>query len=144
MNRQRGYSEDDTDTPLEGWATAWDARANARRAFWRGVVCGGLLIGAAQVGTTVSLEPSARPGVLAVVAMENRHVNDGGDTGTYPLAIEGLAILIEFTWDADGFSGADRITVTPPEGVVCIPEDCTATVMEGFTGEVVLIDWRGM
>jgi hypothetical protein len=79
-----------------------------------------------------------------VVAMENRHVNDGGDTGTYPLAIEGLAILIEFTWDADGFSGADRITVTPPEGVVCIPEDCTATVMEGFTGEVVLIDWRGM
>lgn len=96
-------------------------------------------------GTTVSIAPSDRPGELAVITLENRHVNDGGDTAVYPLAMgDVVAVLVEFTWDADPVLGSDRITVTPPQGVTCEPADCTATVLEGLSGQVVLIDWRGM
>jgi hypothetical protein len=133
--------------------------------FWRGVVAGGLIVGgtfiasaawgetitiggiyvngAAQFGTTVSIEPSGNPGELAVVTLTNEHVNDGGDNAEYFVGIDGLAVGVEFTWDADGFSGADRITVRPPEGITCLPADCSVTVMEGFTGAVVLLDWIG-
>ncbi len=100
--------------------------------------------GMATVGTSVTLSPSAEPGVLAVVTMENRHVNDGADTGSYPLVMEDLAVEVRFIWDADPVLGSDRIVVTPPLGVTCEPEDCSVTVMEGFTGQIVLFDWRGM
>ncbi len=99
--------------------------------------------GSTMAGTTVSIEPSSVPGELAVVTMVNAHVNDAGDDGERFIAIPGLAVGVAFTWDADGFSGADRITVRPPEGITCIPADCTATVMEGGTGAVVLLDWIG-
>jgi hypothetical protein len=100
--------------------------------------------GGLMAGTTVSLAPSAAPGEMAVVTFENRHVNDGGDTGTYVLSMEGLIVEVDFTWDADPLLGSDRITVRPPDGVLCLPESCAVTVIEGFTGTVILYDWRGM
>lgn len=103
--------------------------------------------GAAQgttVGTTVSIAPSGRPGEWAVVTLQNRAVNGSADSGLYALTFDGVAIGVAFTWDADPVLGSDRITITPPEGVTCLPEDCTATVIEGFSGHVILIDWRGV
>jgi hypothetical protein len=108
------------------------------------ITIGGIYVnGAAQFGTTVSIEPSDKPGELAVVTLTNEHVNDGGDNAEYFVGIDGLAVGVTFTWDADGFSGADRITVSPPEGITCLPEDCSVTVLEGFVGTVVLLDWVG-
>jgi hypothetical protein len=142
------------------------AKARSLRAFWRGIVIGGLLVGATFIGgaalgetihigrtwingdeaqsTTISIARSTEPGEWAVVTMENRHVNDGGDSGAYALTLDGVPVGIRFVWDSDEMLGSDAVTVTPPQGMTCVPDDCTATVMEGFTGRVVLIDWRGM
>lgn len=119
---------------------AWSLPTQAETIHIGGVHINGM----ATVGTSVTLSPSAEPGVLAVVIMENRHVNDGADTGSYPLVMGDLAVEVRFIWDADPVLGSDRIVVTPPLGVTCAPEDCGVTVMEGFTGQVVLFDWRGM
>jgi hypothetical protein len=100
--------------------------------------------GTAQTQTTVNIRPSDKPGQLAVVTLDNRYVNDGQDDGTYFIAVDGLVAEIEFTWDAEPLIGADRILVIPPEGILCLPASCEVTVMEGFTGQVVLLDWEGM
>lgn len=162
-----GYFDTEADsTPLPQYVEAREAKRKAFRAFWRGSIFGAFLAtgafiasaafgetitiggiyvnGAAQFGTTVSIEPSGNPGELAVVTLTNEHVNDGGDNAEYFIGIDGLAVGVTFTWDADGFNGADRITVRPPEGITCLPADCEATVMEGFTGTVILFDWVGM
>jgi hypothetical protein len=113
-------------------------------AFGETITIGGIYVnGAAQFGTTVSIEPSGNPGELAVVTLTNEHVNDGRDNAEYFVGIDGLSVGVTFTWDADGFSGADRITVRPPEGITCLPADCSVTVLEGFVGSVVLLDWVG-
>ncbi len=158
------FEVDSTPLPKSEVFPRGESARKARRAFWRGIVIGAVVgsIGGAAFGetikigrtfingsvaggTTVSIAPSAVPGELAVVTLENRHVNDGRDTAVYPLAMgDVVAVLVEFTWDADPVLGSDRITVTPPLGVTCVPEDCSVTVLEGFTGQVTLIDWRGM
>ena len=95
-------------------------------------------------GTAVTIEPSGNPGELAIVTMDNRMVNDASDNGEYFIGIPGLAVGVTFTWDHDGYSGADKMTIRPPEGIECIPASCEADVMEGFTGSVILLDWVGM
>ena len=142
------------------------SRAKGFRSFCRGMAVGGLLIGGAFVagqafgetiriggmhingvgieGTAVTIEPSPEPGQIAVVTMDNRMVNDASDNGEYFIGIPGLAVGVSFTWDADGYSGADKMTIRPPEGIECIPASCEADVMEGFTGSVILLDWVGM
>lgn len=119
--------------------------AGAGAALGETITIGGIHInGIETLGTTVSIEPSGNPGELAVVTMENRHVNDGGDSGDYVLTLDGIPFGLAFLWDADPVLGSDRITVSPPPGVTCDPEDCAVTVMEGFTGTITLFDWRGM
>jgi hypothetical protein len=166
-NFQRGYGEilPDWAPPDEEYVTEKTAKRKARTAFWRGSIFGALLAtgafvasaawgetvhiggiyinGSQQTGTTVTIEPSTEPGQLATVTLDNKHVNDAGDNAEYFIGIPGLAVGVEFQWDSDGFSGADRITVRPPEGITCLPADCSVTVMEGFTGTVVLLDWIG-
>jgi hypothetical protein len=176
MSFQRGYGEttyDPEPRPRPDWVfdapqtlTKAEADRQAWRAFWRGVVIGGLVVGAgflagaargetiqigrslshggAAMGTTVSIAPSEVPGQLAVVTLDNQLVNDGGDTGRYPLVMNDLMVAVLFTWDADPLLGSDRMTVLAPAGVTCLPETCEVTVPEGLTGRVVLIDWRGM
>ena len=154
---------DDENTPLEWWTTAHDARVKARRAFFRGLLIGGAVIwiadyalsetiqigrigfinGQYQDSTTVSIEPSAEPGEWATVTLNNRLVNDGNDTAEYVVMMDGVPVGISFTWDASPVSGADQIIVTPPAGMLCLPADCTATVPEGQTGQVVILDWVG-
>ena len=162
MNRQRGYSEDDTDTPFEWWVTAYDARVKARRAFLYGaVLCGVIGFGAGmafgetitighmfingtqQTGTTVTIVPSDEPGQLAVVTLDNRHVNQGSDNGDYALTLDGMTVGVRFTWDANPLIGSDRITLTPPAGITCLQIDCGVTVMEGKAGSVVLFEYVG-
>lgn len=152
-------------TPTVSYVTADTAKRKAFRAFWRGSVFGAVLATGAFIasaawsdsiqigmtfingeqfdGTTVTMEPSDVPGQLATVTLENQHVNQGGDTGTYTLTMDGLTVEVEFTWDAVPLTGADRITVIPPAGITCEPVDCGVTVMEGFTGQVILFDWVG-
>ena len=150
----------ETVTQAEADAAAW-------RAFWRGVFVGAVAIaasfaaGAAWSGTTVtigaelvrgeaveattvSIARSDEPGAWAVVSFSNRALNDGGDDGDYAVTLDGVTVALRFTWEAVPMIGSDRITVTPPDGMTCIPAICEATVLEGFTGRVVLIDWRGM
>jgi hypothetical protein len=137
-----------------------------RRAFWRGVVIGGLLTGAAffantafgetvsigrhfingepTIPSSVTISPSDQPGQLAIVTFVNRYVNQREDDGTREIATVDVSVSVKFTFDFNGFTGADRIDVTPPAGVTCDPTDCGVTVMEGFTGQVVLFQWQGM
>jgi hypothetical protein len=153
---------DDENTPLEWWTTAHDARVKARRAFFRGLLIGGAVIWIAdaalsetiQIGrtyingesygtTTVTIEPSDVPGQLAIVTLQNEHVNQGTDDGDYSLTFEGMVFGIIFTWDADPLLGSDRITVIPPAGITCAPADCGVTVQEGQAGSVILFDYVG-
>lgn len=131
-----------------------EAQADRRayRAFWRGVVFGGILTGAAFIGTaafaldisgsTVTLEPSADPSAFADVVFFNDLSNGPTDTGAYTISQDGLVIGTRFVWDSN-FIGADQITVTPPAGMTCKPADCTATVIEGQTGRVTLFEFIG-
>ena len=131
-------------------------RNQHRRGFWRGVaatVGAGMLIAALAyslpafsevniTGTIIDMQPAPPPAV-AEVTMNNWSANGPQDDGTYPLAMPGLAVEIEFTWNV-GQIGEDRITVTPPAGFICDPTDCTATVPEGQSGRVVIFQYVGM
>jgi hypothetical protein len=150
---------------LPQYVEAREAKRKAFTAFWRGSIFGALLatgafIGSAALGetisigslythgeesraTTVTITPSDVPGQLAIVTMDNSYVNQGSDTGTYTLTFDGIPIGVEFTWDVSSVTGADQITLTPPAGIECEPVDCTATVLEGQTGQVILFDWVG-
>jgi hypothetical protein len=152
----------DESTPFEWWLTLQDARVKARRAFLRGLIIGGAVIWIAdaalsetiQIGrtyiageaygtTTVEIEPSDQPGELAVVTLQNEHVNQGSDTGDYSLTLDGVTFGIVFAWDHDPLLGSDRITVIPPAGITCAPTDCGVTVPEGQAGSVILFDYVG-
>lgn len=151
--------------PMPQFVEAREAKRKAFTAFCRGSVFGAILatgafIASAAMGetisigrmhingqstapTTVTLEPSTEPGVLATVTMQNEYVNQGRDDGTYTLSIDGLTIEAQFVWDMDPVLGSDRIEVTPPAGVTCQPTDCGITVPEGQTGTIILFDWVG-
>ena len=94
-------------------------------------------------GTIITLQPSPAPSAVAEVVMENVDANHSGHNGFYPLSMPGLTVEVEFIWQYTG-GGDDAVVVTPPDGFVCIPEDCTAVVPEGQRGGVTLFDWRGM
>jgi hypothetical protein len=94
-------------------------------------------------GTVITLQPSPDPAALAEVVMDNVDLNDSRDNGSYPLSLDGLTVEVEFIWQYRGES-ADAVVVIPPDGILCVPEDCTAVVPEGQRGGVTLFDWRGM
>jgi hypothetical protein len=141
--------------PIEYDTTREAAEAHAIRWFRRGVVVGaaamflGFLAGmslAGEVsisGTIVTLEPSEEPGVVAVVTMRNMSVNDDKDNGDYLVALPGLDVAFSFVWQANPITGADGITVIPPDGMVCEPLSCEAVVPEGLSGSVRLLEWLG-
>ncbi len=150
-DRQPIYSTDYTDyRPLPGYVPFW--QVNRRIAKWAlaaAVLFGALGFAAGRAfadplsirGTTVTLEPAPPPAV-ALVTMNNLSVNDDRDNGVYFVAMPGLLVEVEFTWNA-GIAGSDRITVLPPDGFVCEPRDCAATVLENESGTVLLLEWIG-
>lgn len=93
-------------------------------------------------GTVITLQPSAAPGAVAEVVIENINMNGPGDDGSYALDMGALSVGVAFKWDADGTR--DRLTVTPPDGLICIPADCAVVVEEGKVGRVLIIEWSGM
>lgn len=93
-------------------------------------------------GSPVSLGPSDDPAALAVVTFENVQMNGAHDNGDYTLAMADLVVGIRFAWEV-GMFGQDRVEVLPPVGVVCVPSSCTAEVLEGFSGQVVLYPYEG-
>lgn len=97
-----------------------------------------------QQGTTVTITPSDKPGEWARVVMLNRYVNQGKDDGDYTLPFDGVTIGVAFLWDAVPVLGSDQIPLTVPDGIVCVPTDCSIAVGEGLSGEIILLDWRGM
>jgi hypothetical protein len=164
-----GYYDPEVDsTPLQQVECfpAGEAKRKAHRAFKRGMFLGAaamaagifaadraagetISIGRAYIhgeafgSTTVTIAPSTEPGEWARVVLVNKHVNQGSDTGNYTLTLDGVVIGVAFEWDKIALTGADAITLTPPAGITCLPADCSVTVMEGFEGEIILIDFMG-
>lgn len=93
-------------------------------------------------GSTVTLSPSDIPGATAVVTFVNVSTNDAKDNGSRFVSMPGLQVETIFAWEVNPF-GADAITVIPPVGMTCQPADCKATAMEGFSAEVLLLEWVG-
>jgi hypothetical protein len=100
--------------------------------------------GKPAIPSTVTIAPSLELGQLAVVTFVNEHVNQEEDNGNRVIATPDVTVAVRYIFDFNPVTGADRIEVNPPTGVTCDPEDCGVTVMEGFTGRVVLFQWQGM
>lgn len=94
-------------------------------------------------GTTITLGPTDHPQAVAEVIIRNAMTNGPWDTREYTMTHDGLTIGLAFVWEAGPF-GADQITVTPPDGFICDPLDCTATVDELFSGVVYILPFQGM
>ena len=167
-NFQRGYGEilPDWVPPDVEYTTEKEAKRKAFTAFCRGCVFGAILATGAFIAsaawsetisigrnayyhgeslsqTTVTIEPSTVPGQLAIVTLNNNHVNQGSDTGDYSLSLDGVVFGVQFIWDHEPVLGSDRIVITPPAGITCEPKDCGVTVMEGMDGHVVLFEYNG-
>lgn len=94
-------------------------------------------------GTVIELRETEMGGAEAEVVMSNRPVNGPSDNGDYTLALGGLTVAMTFTWDA-GPEGQDRVSVLPPDGMICQPTSCTIEIQEGQDGILYLIPWEGM
>lgn len=86
-------------------------------------------------GSTITVQATDAPGALAEVIFDNQDRNGPQDEGEHPLSGAGLTLSVLFDWDAHGSS--DRITLTPPEGVICLPE-CTLDLPERSVGSIML------
>lgn len=93
-------------------------------------------------GSTVTLQQTARPGAVAEVVFENRAVNSIMDEGEYDLTHGDLSMPFAFNWNESGDS--DAITVTPPEGITCLPTSCILRLPEHETGSLFLFDGLGV
>lgn len=60
-------------------------------------------------------------------------------TFTIDTGLEAARPHMEWVWD----HVRDRLTVTPPDGLICIHADCAATTPEGGIGRVVIFDFVG-
>lgn len=156
-NFQRGWPDDWADytfKPVQRLEVFPKGTAKIRfwRGFWLGWMAGALVMGAGWTaayaeslsisGSMVSIAPSDVPGEVAVITFHNVQVNNWQDDGEYTLAMPGLSVGIAFAWQVTE-SGSDRITVIPPDGYICEPRDCMATVPEMLSGEVRLLEWLG-
>lgn len=86
-------------------------------------------------GSTITVQTTDAPGALAEVIFDNQDRNGPQDEGEHALSGAGLTLSVLFDWDARGSS--DRITLTPPEGVICLPE-CTLDLPERSVGSILL------
>lgn len=99
----------------------------------------------------VTVTPSDDLNVAAIVTFENRSMNLSSDEGTKVLDFihekyGELQISVTFGFNIDGTpgTGADSIKIVAPDGFFCVPQNCEVVVMEGQTGEILLIEFTGM
>lgn len=92
-------------------------------------------------GSSVTLQATDRPGALAEIVMVNDPSNGPADNGTRKLSLGDLSVSVEFQWNMAGDD--DAITVTPPDGVSCLPTSCVLLLPEGETETLWLFDATG-
>jgi len=94
-------------------------------------------------GTEVTLQASEHPGAIAEVIMLNRPRNGPRDNSGYVLEEGVLHIPFTFTWNVDGDS--DAVTLSPPDGVICVPTSCRMMLHENGSGTILLFEgqWLG-
>lgn len=78
----------------------------------------------------------------AIVTFDNNESNSTLDNKEYFLTLNDLVVPFTFTFNSDA-AGADSITVTPPDGMICVPS-CTITLLEGYSDHIFLIPYQGM
>jgi len=95
-------------------------------------------------GTLVEIIPPVDPDAVAEVRIFNMSWNSTDDEATYRLASDEpeLVVGVEFGFNVD-VAGADSIRVIPPPDLICEPANCTATVLEGYWGSVILRPYVG-
>ncbi len=131
------------------------ATAKPYRGFWRGVAVGVALAtllawtmpafadSVSISGSTVTLQATDAPGAVAEVVFNNLSVNGSKDNGDYTLNLGDIVVSVTFVWESNVLTGADRITVSAP-GYTCEPVTCSAEVLEGQAGRVLILEWVGM
>lgn len=70
----------------------------------------------------VEIRPTNEPGAVAEVYFENRSVHEGDEP--FEITLDGLTVSVQLEWNVDRL-GAERITVTPPDGYYAWPEAIT-------------------
>lgn len=93
--------------------------------------------------TTITIQPTVEPGAIAEVVFDNELVNGPFHEGSKTIDLGDLSVVVTFDWEADPL-GADAITVTPPDGIICKPASCTLIVNEGDVGTLYLYEWVGL
>lgn len=145
---QRGYRDDDTDTPFEWWVTAYDARRKAWRAFAYGAVIFGALGAAAGAvfggdtaewgGTGCQLVPVS--GQTHVAEVHCRNVETSGASMTEGDMVAGdLAAHVAILHGPGDIP--DRFTITPQPGYIADPQ--TLTLDEWAKGVVLIYPFVG-
>lgn len=89
--------------------------------------------------SSVIMRQTNRPGAVAEIEFNNVDINGPDDTGdTETITYNGISAEVTFGFNVDA-TGADSITVEPPEGFVCVPS-CTAAIMERTSATIYLYD----
>ena len=70
--------------------------------------------------THVTIQPTAQPGAVAEVVFLNPEVH-GQFAYAFPLTLDGITVSVAMEINAQG-GAADRMTVTPPEGYIAVPD----------------------
>lgn len=70
--------------------------------------------------TRVTIQPTSKPGAWAEVVFLNSEIHTAFGY-TFDLTLDGLTVSIAMEINAQG-GAADRMTVTPPEGYVAVPD----------------------
>jgi len=94
-----------------------------------------------KTATHVHLHEPTDPAAVATLSCHNRGVNGPSDSGTYRVEWQGIAVTVEYEWNADD-TQSDRITVEAPEGYAAVPR--TLDLGEEQRGQVQIIKWEGM
>jgi hypothetical protein len=70
--------------------------------------------------THVTIQPTAQPGAVAEIVFLNTEIH-GQFAYAFDLTLDGLTVSVAMEINAQG-GAADRMTVTPPEGYIAVPE----------------------
>ena len=94
------------------------------------------------LGTTITLQDSARPAAVAEIRVYNTPNNGAYHDGTYPMSHNGLSLTAQFIWNFEGRN--DAVIVTPPDGYSCDPVDCMLSLPESTGGTIYLFSLEGV